>query len=111
RVAQRVKQRLQTRLLNGAHPVGQVAYLHGAGVRDALARDLRRARALVETRSAALWAGLERYDALDERPDVRLHGFWVLVEHRLLELGYQPLVRQVDALDLDLGGLLVKQVV
>ena len=48
---------------------------------------------------------------LDERPDVRLHRLDVLGQHRLLDLRDQALVGEVDALDLDLGRLLVEQVV
>ena len=48
---------------------------------------------------------------LDEGADVRLHRVDVLGQHRLLDLRDQPLVGQVDALDLDLGRLLVEQVV
>ena len=46
---------------------------------------------------------------LDERPHVRLHRLEVLGEHRLLDLRDQPLVGEVDALDLDLGRLPVQQ--
>ena len=49
-------------------------------------------------------------DPLDERPDVRLHRVDVLGQHRLLDLRDQSLVGQVDALDLDLGRLLVEEV-
>ena len=48
---------------------------------------------------------------LDEGADVRLHRVDVLGEHRLLDLRDHALVGEVDALDLDLGRLLVEQVV
>ena len=48
---------------------------------------------------------------LDEGADVRLHRVDVLRQHRLLDLRDQALVGQVDALDLDLGRLLVEEVV
>ena len=61
--------------------------------------------------AVALGAGLEGDRPLDERPDVRLHRLDVLGEHRLLDLRDHALVGEVDALDLDLGRLLVEQVV
>jgi hypothetical protein len=42
---------------------------------------------------------------------VRLQRIDVLGQERLLDLRDQTLVRQVDAIDLDLGRLLVEQVV
>ena len=48
---------------------------------------------------------------LDERADVRLQRVDVLGQHRLLDLRDQPLVGEVDAVDLDLRRLLVEQVV
>ena len=53
----------------------------------------------------------ERHRPLHEGADVRLHRVDVLGQHRLLDLRDQALVGQVDALDLDLGRLLVEQVV
>jgi hypothetical protein len=47
---------------------------------------------------------------LHEGADMRLHGVHVLGQHRLLELRDHPLVGQIDAIDLDLGRLLVEQV-
>jgi hypothetical protein len=41
---------------------------------------------------------------------VRLQRVPILLEHRLGELRDQPLVRHVDVLDLDLGRLLVQEV-
>src|SRR6185295_8590572 len=46
-----------------------------------------------------------------ERTDVWLHRVDVLGEERLLDPRDQPLVGEVDAVDLDLGRLLVEQVV
>ena len=53
----------------------------------------------------------ERDRPLDERADVRLHRVDVLGQERLLDLRDQARVGEVDALDLDLGRLLVEQVV
>ena len=50
-------------------------------------------------------------DPLHEAPDVRLQRLDVLGEHRLLDLRDHALVGEVDALDLDLGRLLVEEVV
>ena len=55
--------------------------------------------------------GGERDRALDERADVRLHRLPVLGQDRLLDLGDQPLVGEVHALDLHLDRLLVQEVV
>ena len=70
------------------------------------------ARALCgEPGALALGTGRERDDPVHERPDVRLHRLDVLGEHRLLDLRDDALVGEVDALDLDLGRLLVEEVV
>ena len=53
----------------------------------------------------------ERDRPVHERPDVRLERVDVLGQHRLLDLRDQPLVGQVDAVDPDLDGLLVEEVV
>src|SRR3546814_13016675 len=50
-------------------------------------------------------------DLVDEGPDVGLHRVLVLRQERLLDLGDQTRVGEVDALDLELGRLLVEQVV
>ena len=60
-------------------------------------------------RPVALGTRGERHGSLDERPDVRLHRVEVLGQHRLLDLGNEALVGQVDALDLDLGRFLVEE--
>jgi hypothetical protein len=49
--------------------------------------------------------------AFDEGADVRLQRVDVLGQHRLLDPRDQTLVGQVDSVDLDLGRLLVEQVV
>ena len=67
--------------------------------------------ASAEPGAVALGAGREGDRPLHERADVRLQRVDVLGQHRLLDLRDQPLVGQVDALDLDLGRLLVEQVV
>ena len=66
---------------------------------------------LAEPGAVALGTGRERHRPLHEGADVRLHRVDVLGEHRLLDLRDQALVGEVDALDLDLGRLLVEQVV
>ena len=53
----------------------------------------------------------ERHRPLHEGADVRLHRVDVLGQERLLDLRDQARVGEVDALDLDLGRLLVEQVV
>ncbi|MNI76915.1 hypothetical protein D3C73_1331740 [compost metagenome] len=42
---------------------------------------------------------------------MRLQSIDVLAEHRLLDLGDHALVREVDALHLDLGGFTVEEIV
>src|SRR5262249_37031475 len=82
-----------------------------AGVGDADPLDLRRPSLLAEPGAAALGAGGKRDRPLHEGADVRLQRVDILGQHRLLDLRDQSLVRQVDALNLDLGWLLVEQVV
>ncbi len=91
-------------------PVGEIADLHGRGIRDVDAPDLGRSRALVEARAAAVGARRELHRAVDEGPDVRLQRVPVLLQHRLRQLGDEPLVGHVDGLDLDLRRLLVEEV-
>ena len=110
-VPQRVEQRRDRRLVEAAHPLGQVADLHRAGVGDVDALDLRRPGRRAEPGAVALGAGGERDRPLHERADVRLQRVDVLGQHRLLDPRDQPLVGEVDAVDLDLGRLLVEEVV
>ena len=72
---------------------------------------LEDAGALAEPGAAAVGAGGEGGRPVDERPDVGLQRVGVLGQERLLDLGDQPLVGEVDAVDLDLGRLLVEEVV
>jgi hypothetical protein len=109
-VPQRREQRRHRRLVEVAHPRGEVADLHRAGVRDADSLDLRRSGRLAEPGAAALGTGGEGDRPLHESADVRLQRVDVLGEHRLLDLRDQTLVRQVDVVDLDLGRFLVEQV-
>ena len=111
RLLQRREQRRHRRLADVADPLRQVAGLHRARVRDGDARDRRRPRPVAEPGAVALGAGGEGDHPLHERADVRLQRVDVLGEHRLPDLRDQPLVRQVDAIDLDLGRLLAEQVV
>ena len=104
-------ERRHRRFVEAADPVGQVADLHRAGVGDVLALDLRRPRLLAQPGAVAFGTGLERHRPLHEGANVRLHRLDVLRQVRLLDLRDQPLVREVDRLDLDLGRLLVEQVV
>ena len=76
-----------------------------------IAVDPRRSRRLAEPGAVAVGAGGEHHRLLHEGADVGLHRVDVLGEHRLLDLRDQALVGQVDPLDLDLGRLLVEQVV
>ena len=117
-LGERVEQMLQVcdqrcgrRFVQVAHPAGEIGDLHRAGVRDVDAPDQRRPGAGGQSRPVAFGAGLERHGALDERAHVRLHRLGVLRQHRLADLGDQAFVGQIDALDLNLGGLLVQQVV
>ena len=97
RVPQRVEQRRDRRLVEAAHPLGEVVDLHRARVRDVDGADPRRPGGGVEPRALAVGAGGERDHPLDEGADVRLHRVDVLGEHRLLDLGDQPGVGEVDA--------------
>jgi hypothetical protein len=110
-VLQRGQQRRHGRVVEAADPFGQVADLHRAGVGDVDPLDLRRAGLLAEPGAVALRAGREGDRPLDEGADVRLQRVDVLGQHRLLDLRNQTLVGQVDAVDLDLGRLLVEQIV
>ncbi len=110
-LAQRAQQRSDAGVVEAAHPLGEVADLHRAGIRDVDPLDLRGAGALVQSRAAAVRARGERDRALDEGADVRLHGLDILRQERLLHVGDEPEVGHVDAGDLDLGRLLVEEVV
>ncbi len=110
-VAQGREQGPDRRLVEAAHPHGEVGDLHLAGVGDVDPGDLRRAGLGGQARAVAVGAGGEGGRALDEGPDVRLKRVDVLGEERLLDLRDQAEVGQVDALDLDLRGLLVQEVV
>ena len=111
RVLQRREQRRHGRLLQAPHPLGELVDLHRARVGDADLLDLRRPGGLADPGAVALGAGRERHRAVHERADVRLHGVGVLGQEGLLDLGDEPRVGEVDPLDLDLGRLLVEQVV
>ncbi len=97
--------------MQATHPVGEVADLHRAGVGDVDPVDLGRPRALVEPGAAAVGTSFEGDGPVHERPYVRLKRVRVLGEHRLLHLGDQALVGEVDAVDLHLDRLLVQEVV
>ncbi len=99
------------RLVESPDPVGEVADLHRADVGDVLPPDLRRPGFLAEPGAVALGTDGERHRPLHEGPDVRLQRVDVLGQVRLLDLRDQPRVSQVDPVDLDLGRLLVEQVV
>ena len=105
------EQRRNGRLVQAAHPLGQVADLHGARVGDIDALDLRRACRPAESRAVALGAGGEGDYALDEGANVRLEGVDVPGQRRLLEFAEDTFVGDVDALGLDPDGLLVEQVI
>ena len=107
---QRRQQRRDGRLVQTTHPLGQVADLHGTGVGDVDPLDPGGAGGLVEPGAVAFGTGGERHRPLHERPDVRLHRLLVLGEERLLDARHQPLVGQVDAIDLHLGRLPVEEV-
>ena len=97
RLPQRRQQRRDGRLVQAAHPLGQVVDLHRAGVGDVDPLDLGGPGGLVEPGAAALGAGGEGDRALHERPDVRLHRVDVLGQERLLDPRDQALVGEVDA--------------
>ena len=107
---QRLEQRCDGGFVQTPYPLGQIADLHCASVGDVDPFDLRRSGRLTEPGATALGARGEGERPLDEGADVRLQRVDVLGEHRLLDPRDQPLVREVDALDLDLRRLLVQQV-
>ena len=111
RVAQRGQQGRDRGLLQLTHPLGEIGDLHRADIGDVDLLDLGRAGRLAEPGAAAVGTGRERHHPFHERTDVRLHRLRVLRQHRLLDLRDQPFVGEVDAVDLDLGRLLVEQVV
>ncbi len=104
------KQRCDGRLVQIAHPCGQVANLHGACVGDTEAADLRRTGELVEASFVAIRTLDKRDGPLDELPDVRLKRLLVLGRKRLLHTRDEPFVGDVQAFDLDLSRLAVEQV-
>src|SRR6185312_12843529 len=106
---QRRQQGCDGRLLKTLDPFGEIADLHRAGIRDADPFDFRRPGRLGQAGAATLGTGGEGDRPLHESADVRLHRVDVLGQHRLLDRRDQPRIRQVDAFDLDLGGLLVEQ--
>ena len=108
---ERGQQRGDRRLVEAVDPSGQVADLHGAGVGDADALDLRGAGRLGQPGPVALGARGEGDRALHERPDVRLHGLLVLGQHRPGDPRDQALVGHVDARDLHPDRLMVQEVV
>ena len=110
-VPQRRQQRRDRRLVQASHPLGEVGDLHRAGVGDVDPLDLRRPGLRGQAGAVAVGAGGERDGPLHEGADVRLHRVDVLGQHRLLDLRDQPVVGEVDAVDLDLRRVLVEQVV
>ena len=104
-------QRLHTLVVDAAQPDGRVRDLQSAHVGDAAPVDLGRARRRVEPAAVTGRTGLEHRRPLDEGPDVRLQRVDVLAEHRLADLGDQPVVGDVDAPRLDLRRLPVEEVV
>ncbi len=105
------EKRCDRRLVEAPHPRGQVADLHRAGLGNVDAADFGRPRSLVEPGASAVRAGREGDRAIDEGPDMRLHGLAVLGEEGFLNLGDQALVGHVDLADLDLDRLPVQEVV
>ena len=108
-VLQAAQQRRHRRLVETPQPVAEVVDLHRADVGDVLPLDLRRPSRFVQPAAVALGARGERHHPVHEGADVRLQRVDVLGQERLLDRGDQTRVRQVDALDLDLGRLLVEQ--
>ncbi len=94
-----------------ANPNGEIADLHRAGIGDVDALDFRGSRGVVESGAVALRAGGEGDRALDEGTDVRLHRLDILGEKGFLDFGDQSLVGEIDAVDLDLGRLLIEEVI
>jgi hypothetical protein len=108
---QRRQQRRHRRRVQPADPLGQVADLHRARVGDVDPGDLRRSGGLVESGAVAVGTGGEGDRPFHERADVRLQRVGILGQKRLVYLGDQPLIGEVDAVDLDLDRLLVEEVV
>jgi hypothetical protein len=93
------------------HPLGQVTDLHRARVGDVDAGDLRRARARGQPGALALGARLNTTARSTNAPMCGCIASTVLRQERLLDLRDQAEKGEVDALDLDLGRLLIEQVV
>ncbi len=105
------EQRRHRRIIDPAGPFGKVADLHRADVGDVDLADPRGADQLAEPGAVALGALGEGDRPVHEGPDVRLHRLAVLGEEGLLDLRDQPLIGEVDAVDLHLGRLAVQEVV
>ena len=103
------QQRSDRSIVQALDPSRQVADLHGTRIGDVDAFDLGGTSSLIQAGAAAVRTCREHDRAFDEGPDVRLHRVDVLGQQRLLNLGDQPLVGDVDPFDLDPGGLLVQQ--
>ena len=74
RRAQALHERGDLGVVDGGEPVGEIRDLHGRGIRDVHALDLRRPCALVQPGPVAVGAGGELHGAVDERADVRLQA-------------------------------------
>ncbi len=109
RLPERRQQRRDRWLVQAPHPFRQVADLHRARIGDVDAPDARGPGGLVQPSAAARRAGAEGHRPFHEGTDVRLERLHVLRQERLLDLGHQALVGDVDARHLDLGGLAVQE--
>ena len=97
--------------LEASDPLSQVPQRHGAGIGDRDAGDACLSSRLGQPGALALRAGAVDDGALNEGTHVRLHGFGVLGQHRGAQAADEPLVGHGVGGDLDLGRLLVQEVV
>jgi len=110
RLQQPLDERCDLGIIDRSQPLAEIRDLHGRGVGDADSGDLRGTCCLVQARAMTLGTGRKSDRAVDEGSDVGLKGIAVLLQKALGYAGNEPLVGHVDALHLDLRGLLVQEV-
>ena len=105
------EQRRNRRLVEPGDPAGQVTDLHRAQLGDVGAVDRRGSGLVAQPGAVAPGAGRERHRPLDKAADVGEHRLDVLGQDRLAHLSDETQIGQVGAVHLDLGRLLVQEVV